>query len=221
MTSRLERFLTIVLTMAAVAVAISAVRNSFFGVRTDGIQPPDYVKPWKDGLAIGHLVDGDSLAPVTIMTFYDLQCPACAGFHPTLEKVVAARPKVVRAVYVNQPLPYHKYAVPAARAAECAAEDGHFKQWADVIFAERDSLGRKGWGEYARQAGIADTGRIAACAASTLPNPRIDAGTALATRISTEGTPTVVINGWRLHRTPSAAALDSAIDAVLHGGHPK
>ena len=92
-------------------------------------------------------------------------------------------------------------------------------QFASVAFAKQDSLGLKPWQSYATEAGIADTARFARCVLSTSPVPRIDDGLALGRRIGVRGTPTVVINGWRLARPPYDS-LSEVVAGILAGRVP-
>lgn len=215
MTTSFERITTGILALAAVAVAASAVKSSFVSRAEARALAPDYVESWKKALPLAHAIGGDSLAPITLVTAVDFECPSCALFHQTVNAVVTARPSVVRAVYVAFPISYHRFAMPAARAAECAARVGRFAEWAEAVFSHRDSLGIKSWGQFAASAGIADTTMIRRCANDARPVPLIDAAMEFSKSIGVDATPTVLVNGWRFHQPPSRASLDSAIDAVL------
>ena len=215
-----ERALTLVTVLAAVTVAVSAVHNEFGAREQRSAARPDYIKSWHDAVRIGHAVGGDSTAPVTVVAVVDLQCPVCAGFHRTLQQLIRKHRGAVRVVYVSYPLSYHPFALPAARGAECAAQQGRFGEWTDIVFAQRDSLGLKDWQRYARGAGVADLSRFSRCMQDTTQQPLIAAGQVFGDKIHVEGTPTVIINGWRYHRTPSLATLDSAVAVLRRGGHP-
>lgn len=222
MSSRFDRVVTVVLAVSAFTVATAAVRNSFVKRDEPGRDAkPVYVDAWKDALPIGRSVGGSSNAPVTVVAFYDLECPACAGFHTKLMGAISARPNIVQGVYVHFPLSYHRFAVGAARGAECAAHVGRFAEWVDVIFDKRDSLGVKSWGQFARDAGISDTAQLHRCASDSTLDARINAGIALGEKVKVTGTPTVLVNGWRLSGTPSASKLDSVISAIANGDRPR
>jgi protein-disulfide isomerase len=218
MSNRLEKLLTIVLALAAVAVAASAVRRSWMPAMAQGMSSaPDSIKQWSAGVQLGRPIGGDRDAPVTVVAIVDLECPACAGFHQVLKEAIAANPAEMRGLYVHSPLSYHRFAMGAARGAECAAAVNRFEQWVEAIYSGRDSLGLKSWGRFARDAGIADTSRIAACATSPTPVASIDSGLAFAHVIGAKGTPTVIVNGWRFTQPPTRAALDSAVRAHRKG----
>jgi protein-disulfide isomerase len=107
--------------------------------------------------------------------------------------------------------------MPAARAAECAERVGRFSEWIDAVYRKQDSLGVKSWGSYAHDAGIADSSMIAACARDTVPVPNILAGLAYGDSVGVTGTPTILVNGWRLPQPPSKARLSEIIELTLKG----
>ncbi len=50
--------------------------------------------------------------------------------------------------------------------------------------------------------------------------PRVVEGETLGKKIGVQGTPTVIINGWRLGRPPSEAELDGMVKTILAGKSP-
>jgi protein-disulfide isomerase len=163
----------------------------------------------------GHRM-GPADAPVTIVEFSDFQCPACARFannvFPTLEEVF---PGKLSLVYRHWPLRMHPYAYPAARAAECAAAQGRFEVFHDLLFQQRDSLGSKPFTQFAREAHVPDVAQFDRCASSTAPVPAVEADMAEARRIGGTGTPTLVINGILLRPPYSPKAVTEQIRAAL------
>ena len=219
----MESSVTVLLGIAALAIAASAVRRTFFpppaAPAPSGGTRPEFLSSWKEALPIGIRI-GDSTAPVTIVEFADLECPACRGFHPVLRSVMKAHPHDVSAVYVSYPLPMHRFALGAARAAECAYRYGRFREWVDVVYDKQDSLGLKSWGSYAREAGLFDTAAISNCAKDPVPVPRIQAGRAFGGKIHVTGTPTVIVNGWRFPYTPGEEELTKVVEAIAKGRVP-
>lgn len=59
-----------------------------------------------------------------------------------------------------------------------------------------------------------------ACIKSTEPVPRIAEGKALGSTLDIKGTPTIVINGWKLGHPPSVEELDGMVKAILAGKSP-
>jgi len=72
---------------------------------------------------------GPKDAPVMIVEFGDLQCPACKAAQPTIEALVAAEPNA-RFVFQNFPLEMHNWAARGAAYADCvgrASSDAFWK----------------------------------------------------------------------------------------------
>ena len=84
---------------------------------------------------------GNPDAPITIIEFSDFQCPFCARFHiqtlPTIMEEYIEKGNV-KLVFRDFPLQsIHPNAVPASVAAECANEQGKFKQMHDMLFEKQ------------------------------------------------------------------------------------
>src|SRR5688572_13907540 len=74
---------------------------------------------------------------VTIVEFSDFECRFCRDVQPTLKQVLESYSKDVRLVFKHLPLEGHRNALPAARAAYCAAEQDRFWQFHDALFASK------------------------------------------------------------------------------------
>jgi protein-disulfide isomerase len=223
MNERLEGVLSAVLVLVALAVATTFVHREFFAGPRDTAsvvaQPPQRVDNWKE-LLDNSVVLGDPAAQVTLVELADLECPFCKRLN---ESVLSIRRRFGHRVafgFVHFPLDMHRFARPAARAAECANALGRFEQFVNVVYDKQDSLGLKTWLSYARDAGIRDTNRFQRCVGATTPVPRIEAGVALARRMGARGTPTVILNGWRYFTPPDEKELERAVLAVLAGKEP-
>ena len=86
-------------------------------------------------------VIGNPDAPITIIEFSDFQCPFCARFHiqtlPTIMEEYIEKGSV-KLVFRDFPIQsIHPNAVPASVAAECANEQGKFKQMHDMLFEKQ------------------------------------------------------------------------------------
>jgi protein-disulfide isomerase len=145
---------------------------------------------------------GPKDAPVTIVEFGDLQCPACKAAQPTIEALVAAEPNA-RFVFQNFPLEMHNWAAKGAAYADCVGRASNDAFWkfvsktyetqADItaetadekLTAIADGAGVKG----------AD---IAACAAKPDTKAHVDASLALGKSVDVTGTPTLFINGRKV-----------------------
>ena len=90
---------------------------------------------------------GDSNAPITIIEFSDFQCPFCAKFHiQTLPKIMDEYIKdgKVKLVFRDFPIQsIHSNALLASAAAECANEQGKFKEMHDKLFENQNEWNNK------------------------------------------------------------------------------
>src|ERR1700723_2822624 len=71
---------------------------------------------------------GPKNAPVTIVEFGDLQCPACKGAQPAIESLIASEPNA-RFVFQNFPLEMHNWAAKGAAYADCVAQASNEAFW--------------------------------------------------------------------------------------------
>lgn len=221
----LENGVNALLVVAALAMAVATLHREFDSDRQSKAAKASRVPTlmrtdeW-ERLRRAAMPIGDSTGAVTIVEFADFECPYCRAFDARLRALIAERPGLVSRRFVHFPLPMHRFAVPAARAAECAAQQEAFASMHDVLLDKQDSLGLKSWGSYARDAGVEDTAAVAKCSASTTPVPRVSAGTALGSTLGVRSTPTVVIKGWRFFVPPDDTLLRETIAAVAAGQAP-
>lgn len=81
---------------------------------------------------------GASSPKVLIVEFSDFQCPACAGFTPFINQILADYPEDVAFQYRHFPLSMHPSADEAAQAAEAAAAQGKFWEMHDLLFERQN-----------------------------------------------------------------------------------
>lgn len=182
-------------------------------------QKPVLIPSWRDELAAGVRI-GPVGAPVQLIEFADFECPYCGSFHKMLKVVRERFPDQVSLVYVHFPLAMHRFAMLAARLAECAADQGRFAAMYDQLFEGQDQLGLKPWNDYAVAAGVPDITAFDACIKKTDPIPRVEEGKALGAKFDVQGTPTVIINGWKLGHPPTAEQLEQMVRRILAGNEP-
>ena len=83
---------------------------------------------------------GPDDALITVVTFSDFECPYCAKAEPPLEAMVEAYKGKVRVIFKHYPLPFHKNAIPAAKAAWAAQQQDQFWPMHDWLFENRGNL---------------------------------------------------------------------------------
>jgi len=83
-------------------------------------------------------MSGDAGAKVYLVEYSDFQCPMCARVQPTLHQFLDTYKGKVRLAYKYFPLgKIHRNAYPAARTAQCAAEQEKFWPVQDQLFAKQ------------------------------------------------------------------------------------
>lgn len=103
---------------------------------------------------------GNPDATVTLVEYADLQCPACAAYHPVIKDVIAEYGDRIQYVYRHFPLTtIHRNAIPAAQAAEAAGKQGKFWEMQDLLFENQtewspDGNARATFEQYAADLGL-------------------------------------------------------------------
>src|SRR5262249_30033100 len=77
---------------------------------------------------------GPKDAKVTILHYFDYQCPFCSKILPTLDQIRAEYPNDVRIVYKMHPLSIHQNAMIAAQASVAAQNQGKFEEMHKKLF---------------------------------------------------------------------------------------
>ena len=221
---KFESIVTLTFVVCALITTGLVVRREYFSPSAGSRQMLAEQKPillphWRDNLAKGVRLGTDD-GPVQLMEFADFECPYCGDFHKKLKALRERYPTKISVIYVHFPLPGHRFALPAARVAECAGEQGRFEAMHDQLFDGQESFGLKPWREYAIAAGVPDLGQFDVCIKRSDPIPRVEEGKELGAQIDVQGTPTLVINGWKLGHPPSEQELDAMVKAVLAGKEP-
>lgn len=210
-----------VLVACALVTTVLVIRREFFAkdALTAAIRDPVEIKGWRDALDAGIHV-GPASAPVQVVQFADFECPMCSRFDVTLQELRRKYPDKVALTLVPFPLPYHEYAEPAVRAAECANAQGRADAMVPLLFARQKQFGTVAWTDLAREAAVPDMARFETCVNETTPMARVDKARKLAETIGVRGTPTVIVNGWKLPITPTMRELEKMVGNVVDGRKP-
>lgn len=158
---------------------------------------------------------GNAKAPVTLVLFSDFQCPYCRKLQPLLHQVLQRNPNTVKIVFKNLPLPMHKMAQPAALAALAAQDQGKFWPMHDALFA-LEKLDLETINGAARKIGL-DMKKFKKDLGSQNTRERLTKDLVDADRAGVRGTPTLFINGRRVHNR-SIQAVQLMINHALAQG---
>ena len=153
------------------------------------------VKPVRPVDETDHLW-GDKNAAVQLIVYDDFECPFCAEFYDTLEKIKAEFKGKVAIAYRHYPLAMHPNALAAAQASECAAEQGKFWEMYSKLFAE-NKAGRMSSEQFkidAKDLGL-DQVKFSQCLDTEKYKNKILEQMLEGKNAGVTGTPTVFVNG--------------------------
>jgi len=170
-------------------------------------------------------VRGNAEAAVTLVEYGDFQCPACRDAHPVVQGLVEAHGEDIRFVFRHFPLAIHRNAIPAARAAEAAGQQGKFFEMKTLLFENQSA-----WAElddpketflgYARELEL-DLEAFSLAYESDEVRARIEGGRESGRGLGITGVPAFFLNGRRvvLDGTflPLTRALEEAVAAQAPG----
>lgn len=215
---------TLIQSLMVIAVSCSVLATgmlgwSLFRHRTSTQPPPPAapveVKDWQKYATGGHLF-GAREAPVTIVEWGDFECPYCADYAiKTLTAVLAKHPGKIALLFRHFPLPMHRLAYPAARAAECAGVQGKFREIHDQFFVHQDSLGILSFDDFARRAEVPDVDRFHECISSSATVAAIDEDIEAGKALGVTATPSLLVGGKLYAGALSVGVMDSIVDALL------
>jgi len=157
---------------------------------------------------------GPATAPITIVMFSDYQCPACSRTHPVLKRVMADFPGKVRLVVRDYPLEnIHSNAFNAALAANAAAKQGKFTEYAEKLYATQDSLDKASLVKFATELGL-NAKQFEIDFSDAAATAEIKQDQADGESHGVNSTPTVFVNGVKVPSI-SASAFRRAIERAL------
>ncbi len=163
---------------------------------------------------------GDPNAPVVVREFADYQCPGCATFAGTVDRLKSEYIDTgkVRLVFFEMPLTQHNNAMPAAIAARCAGNQDAYWGMHDALFANQGSWSAVSnpvdiFVRYAGKLGLHE-GRFQRCMMSEQPRTEVENSLVLARQLRVASTPTVIVDNIPLTR-PGWEQLSGVIEQQL------
>lgn len=174
--------------------------------------PPVEVEDWEQYGDVGHRV-GPANAAVTIVEWGDYECPGCRAANPHIRFVLENYSEDVAIVYRHWPLGYHDLAYPAARAVECASNQGKFESYHERLYSSTEwyTNSQDFFLSYAEDLGVSDLQGFKECLSQIDPVPTIEEDILAATAIGGIGTPTVLVNDKLLRAFPDSIVLKELI----------
>lgn len=173
------------------------------------------------------VVWGNSDAPVVVVEFSDYQCPFCKRYYKnTLSELDKDYIKTGKVKYVFRdfPLEFHKQAPKAAEAAQCAGDQGKYREMHDKIFDNQSTIQVDDLKKYAVEIGLsADS--FNSCLDSGKYTGEVNKDTDDGRKVSVSGTPTFFIGkapqngkeftGQRIVGARAYSSFKQIIDTLL------
>ena len=160
-------------------------------------------------------VAGNADAKVRVIMFTDYQCPFCRAADPGVRKLTETYRGDVALIVKHLPLEGHSMAMPAARAASCAAEQGRFWQFHEKVVTAPE-VTEAALQSAGKAAGL-DLAKFDECRRAASSEEAVLRDVRYASTSGINATPSYIING-KVLRGPTADALRSAIEQELHAG---
>jgi len=143
----------------------------------------------------GEPFKGQPGATLAIIEYADFECPFCRRFehdvYPQIRDSYVNTGKV-KYFHRDMPLPFHQGAMPAARAAQCASEQGKFWEMHDSLLGDAASLNAADIDARAAKLGL-NVSQLDQCISSDRFADIIQRSVAEATGMKISGTPTFII----------------------------
>lgn len=216
-----------ILALATVLLAVAlglGVRGTVFKAEARLSDPPDVpVEKQNDNIVV-HKPDaadddpfwGPEDALVTMVEFGDFQCPFSAKFATeTLPLIRELYEDRVRFIYRDLPLTrIHPEAWNAAKAAQCAHEQGLFWEYHDVLFENQQALTVSDLKHYAEQVGL-NTDEFNDCLDSHKTRKEVRRDVRDAKRADIPGTPSFLIDGTLVVGSQPFEVFQQVIEEAL------
>jgi len=178
-----------------------------------------------EGIVLEAHVKGNVDATVTLTEYSDFQCPACGQFYKIVEDVLAKHGDSVRFEYKHFPLiSIHQFAVPAAKAAEAAGQQGKFFEMHDKLFENQQiwsvaASPQTYFNSYAEEIGL-DMVLFKQHMKASVISDKITTEFEEARELGLTGTPSFFLNGKRMQfetYQDFLSQIDSAINPTAEG----
>jgi len=166
--------------------------------------------PYADEAIVNRPTLGSTAPKVTIVEFFDFNCPHCKNSFPTIREIMSRHEDTVKLVMRHYPV-IADSSLNLALAGQCAEEQGLFWNLHDRFF--QSSAPAENIPEIARQSGLNLT-QFNTCLQSQKYLSLIKQDVAAAKAMGVRGTPTWLINGHFISGEIPRNAFVQIIDAL-------
>jgi protein-disulfide isomerase len=153
-------------------------------------------------------IRGSGTAPITLVEYGDYECPPCFRYEEIVRRLLEKHPNTLKFEFRHFPLTgLHLHALPAAKAADAAGQQGKFWEMHDVLMNTREQWSRMSDAEpffidQAKLLGL-DVNLFRESFRAPETEQRILKQRALAEASGIEATPTFLINDRKIEPVPA------------------
>lgn len=153
-----------------------------------------------EGVVVEAHIKGNPDSSVTLTEYSDFECPACGQFYPYIKDILNEHGDSIRFEYKHFPLiTIHRYAMPAAQAAEAAGQQGEFYAMHDMLFENQSAWSKASspdafFIKYAEEIGL-DVPLFKSHLNSSVITDSIKESFSEAQKLGLTGTPSFYLNG--------------------------
>jgi protein-disulfide isomerase len=166
---------------------------------------------------------GDKNAPIVVVEFSDFQCPFCGRFFRTVEPDVRKQyidTGKVTFVYKHMAI-LGQESIWAGEAAECAADQGKFWEYHDLVFSRQSGENQGAFTKenllgFAKELNL-DMSKFEPCLKNDQTLDRVQADTQEGQAAGVRGTPSFFINGQPIVGAQPLEAFQAAFDKASNG----
>jgi protein-disulfide isomerase len=220
-TPKKDNFTRNLVVAVIVGVALIMLVPTFLSKQSDDSAAIPALASVQDGYGIAFNADLTSVPKIEV--YEDFQCPYCAGFEGLagayLDELIAKK----EAKVVYNPMTFIGLeSLSAANAAGCAADEGKFKEFHKLLFANLPNKENTGtWtNEYLKAAGQGvgiSSQQFSSCVDDMKYANWTKNVSAAASKANVNSTPTIFINGRKIDNKVELASLDAFKAAVAKG----
>ncbi len=156
-----------------------------------------------EGVVLSAHTKSGSDSKITLTEYSDFQCPACGQFFPIVQSILAEYGDQITFEYKHFPLvSIHPFAIPAAKAAEAAGQQGKFFEMHDKLFENQSIWSRATnpqahFVQYAEDLEL-DVDLFKRHMGASLIKDKIESEFREARDLGLTGTPSFLLNGVRM-----------------------
>ncbi len=151
---------------------------------------------------------------IVLVEFSDFQCPFCAKAHKTVKQFMDKYKDKVTLTYKHLPLTQiHPEALPAAKAAWAAGQQGKFWEYHEALFSQQEKLGEPLYVATAEGLKL-DMARFNKDRSGAAAEAAIQKDIQLAESLGINGTPFFTLNGETLSGAIELPDMEKALERV-------